>query len=61
MGVEDVLEAEHLLDDLHEPIGSFRESGTLSKHSPLSATVTNLAMDAMEVDDDYADSDEYHY
>ncbi|KAA0189960.1 hypothetical protein HAZT_HAZT002974 [Hyalella azteca] len=36
----------------------------LNKHSSLSATLTNLAVDAMDVDDDYADyvdSDDYHY
>ncbi|KAK7073337.1 Serine/threonine-protein phosphatase 2A regulatory subunit B'' subunit alpha [Halocaridina rubra] len=38
--------------------------GALSKHSALSATVTNLAADPMDVDDDYpdyADSDDYQY
>lgn len=38
--------------------------GALNKHSPLSATVTNLAADPMDVDDDYpdyADSDDYQY
>lgn len=38
--------------------------GGLNKHSPLSATVTNLAADPMDVDDDYpdyADSDDYQY
>lgn len=37
---------------------------TLTKRSPLSTTLTNLAVDAMDVDDDYgdyADSDDYHY
>ena len=39
-------------------------ASTLSKHSPLSTTLTNLAVDVMDVDDDYgdyADSDDYHY
>lgn len=41
-----------------------KAGGALSKHSSLSTTLTNLAVDAMDVDDDYADyadSDDYHY
>lgn len=44
--------------------GCVGNGGALNKHSPLSATVTNLAVDPMDVDDDYpdyADSDDYQY
>ncbi|XP_066967956.1 mucin-2-like isoform X1 [Macrobrachium rosenbergii] len=44
--------------------GVVGNGGALNKHSPLSATVTNLAADPMDVDDDYpdyADSDDYQY
>lgn len=55
MGCEDALDG--------RGSGGSSEGG-LSKHSPLSATVTNLAADPMDVDDeypDYADSDDYQY
>ncbi|XP_050727326.1 uncharacterized protein LOC127004070 isoform X2 [Eriocheir sinensis] len=45
-------------------LGGVGNGGSLNKHSPLSATVTNLAADPMDVDDDYpdyADSDDYQY
>lgn len=45
-------------------LGVVGSGGALNKHSPLSATVTNLAADPMDVDDDYpdyADSDDYQY
>lgn len=45
-------------------LGGVGSGGALNKHSPLSATVTNLAADPMDVDDDYpdyADSDDYQY
>ncbi|KAK4288187.1 hypothetical protein Pmani_038772 [Petrolisthes manimaculis] len=65
MGCEDVLDGRVVVDGNNgDGSSDGSNGGSLSKHSPLSATVTNLAADAMDVDDeypDYADSDDYQY
>ena len=62
MGVDDALDSSTV--GVTENGQIIDPTGTLTKHSALSATVTNLAVDPMDVDDDYddyADSDDYQY
>nr|XP_045610119.1 AF4/FMR2 family member lilli-like isoform X4 [Procambarus clarkii] len=61
MGCDDALDSN---GGSRNNLGGVGSGGALNKHSPLSATVTNLAADPMDVDDDYpdyADSDDYQY
>ncbi|KAB7495502.1 Serine/threonine-protein phosphatase 2A regulatory subunit B'' subunit alpha [Armadillidium nasatum] len=65
MGVDNVLDGSDCdLGVIGSELGVMSGNGGLKKHSNLSATVPNLALDQMEVDDDYsdyADSDDYQY
>ena len=59
MGVDDALDSPLGMTGTGVPDSG---GGSLNKHSALSATVNNLAVDPMDVDDDYsdyADSDDY--